>query len=342
MTHTVSVIATVKNEGRSVDRLLDSLAAQSRLPDEVVIVDGGSTDDTRDILEQHAQSGRLPIRILVREGSNIAEGRNAAVVEASGDLIATTDAGVRLESTWLEELTRPFDEQADVGVVAGFFLPDPRSLFEVVMGATVLPALSDVDPATFLPSSRSVAYTREAWAAVGGYPEWLAYSEDVLFDLALRFRGYRFVFAPAARAHFRPRSSLRAFYAQYRNYASGDGAALLWTERHVIRYATYLVITPALAALALLHHPLWWVALVLGAVLYMRSAYRRLLPYLADRNWHQKLYALLLVPIIRVVGDVAKMAGYPLGLRQGLRNRDRIKAYLGPNARLRGVFPFRS
>ena len=342
MSYAVSVIATVKNEGASVGRLLDSLAAQTRSPDEVVIVDGGSTDDTLDVLEEHAARQRLPLRVLVCEGSNIAQGRNVAIAAADGDLIATTDAGVRLEATWLQELIRPFEEQEGVDVVAGFFIPDPRSLFEIVMGATVLPSLRDVDPATFLPSSRSVAYKKEAWASVGGYPEWLAYSEDVLFDLALRFRGRRFAFAPSASVRFRPRSSLRAFWRQYRNYASGDGTALLWTERHLIRYATYLVALPVLVILALVHHPLWWLLLATGALLYMCSPYRRLLPHLAPLPWSRRLYALLLVPTIRMTGDLAKMVGYPRGLARGLRNRERIKAYLGPNARLRGVFPFRS
>ena len=65
------------------------------------------------------------------------------------------------------------------------------------MSGTVLPAMDDIDPQTFLPSSRSIAFTKEAWAAVGGYPEWLDYCEDLLFDLALRDR-YSFAFAPAA------------------------------------------------------------------------------------------------------------------------------------------------
>ena len=108
------------------------------------------------------------------------------------------------------------------------------------MGATVLPAREDVSPERFLPSSRSVAFRKAAWAAAGGYPEWLDYSEDLVFDLALKARGCRFVFVPQALAYFRPRGSLRAFYLQYYRYARGDGKADLWRKRHAIRYATYL------------------------------------------------------------------------------------------------------
>ena len=102
----------------------------------------------------------------------------------------------------------------------------------------------DIAPQAFLPSSRSVAFRKSAWAAVGGYPEWLEHSEDLVFDKALRERFGPFAFAPEAVAYFRPRPSLRAFYRQYHAYARGDGKANLWPRRHAIRYATYLIGLP--------------------------------------------------------------------------------------------------
>src|SRR5438046_660918 len=128
-------------------------------------------------------------------------------------------------------------------VVSGFFVPEPQSTFELAMGATVLPRVSEIDPERFLPSSRSIAFTKAAWQAVGGYPEWLDYCEDLVFDFALRRRG-AFAFAPAALVHFRPRGSLRSFFRQYYLYARGDGKAGLWPWRHAMRYATYLFALP--------------------------------------------------------------------------------------------------
>jgi glycosyltransferase involved in cell wall biosynthesis len=55
----ISVIVTVLNEGPAICRLLDSLAAQTRQPHEVVIVDGGSTDDTLATLQAYADQGCL-------------------------------------------------------------------------------------------------------------------------------------------------------------------------------------------------------------------------------------------------------------------------------------------
>ena len=315
----VSVIVTVKNEASSIGNLLNSLQAQTRLPSEVVIVDGGSTDGTVERINLYRH--KLPIKLLIQEGSNISQGRNAAIAAATGGIIASTDAGVRLVPHWLAELTRPLEEDGSLDVVSGSFLPEPQTVFETAMGATVLPILADIKPDHFLPSSRSVAFRKEAWATLGGYPEWLDYCEDLVFDFALRDAGCKFSFAPQALAHFRPRSNLSAFWHQYFRYARGDGKADLWRKRHAIRYVTYLLVGPLLIVLGLVHHPLWWLVLLSGIAAYLWSPYRRLWPMTKRFSWRDRVKAILWVPIIRVWGDVAKMAGYPVGVLWRMRHK---------------------
>jgi glycosyltransferase involved in cell wall biosynthesis len=314
----VSVVVTVKNEASAIHGLLDSLRSQTVPPSEVVIVDGGSTDGTVQRVESYRP--RLPLKLLIREGTNISQGRNEAIRASRGQIIASTDAGVRLVSNWLEELTRPLENDPSLDVVSGFFLPDPQTIFERAMGATVLPVESDVDPKRFLPSSRSVAFRREAWQEVGGYPEWLDFCEDLVFDFALRGAGRRFLFAPRAVAYFRPRGSLGAFGRQYYQYARGDGKADLWRKRHAIRYLTYLVGIPLVVTLGVVEHPLWWTLLLFGAAGYLWTPYRRLRPMLRDLSLPDRIKAVLWVPIIRFWGDVAKMVGYPLGLLWRIRH----------------------
>ncbi len=322
----VSVIATVLNEKDAVERLLKSLEIQTRRPDEVVIADGGSTDGTFAILTAWLSAKALPLRVLKKPGANISAGRNAAIAAATGDVIASADAGVRLEPDWLEKLVAPFEDEGGdrfVAVVSGWFAANPQSWFETAMGATVLPNLSDVKADEFLPSSRSVAFRRVAWEACGGYPEWLDYCEDLVFDLRLRAFYGPFPFVPQALVHFRPRSSLRAFFRQYYHYARGDGKADLWRKRHAIRYLTYLVAGPLLVALALFHSPWWWLAVAAGLGIYLAAPYRRLGPMLAPLRPIDRLKAVLVVPVIRVVGDLAKMVGYPAGVVWRWRNRHR-------------------
>ena len=314
----VSVIATVKNEGPALQPLLESLCAQTRLPDEVVFCDGGSTDGTLDILDSYRP--RLPLRVVHADGSNISQGRNKAIASAAGPIIAATDAGVILSPDWLAELARPIEDDGAV-VVSGWFEADAHTQFEVAMGATVLPQLSDVNAAKFLPSSRSIAFMKYAWQEVGGYPEWLDYSEDLIFDLALKRRYGQFTFAPQAVAHFRPRGDMRAFARQYYLYARGDGKANLWPKRHAIRYLTYLVGLPLIGGLIRTGRASGWLMLLLGGSVYCRRPAQRLWPRTDGWPTAARARTLALIPLIRFVGDIAKMLGYPVGRYWRYKNR---------------------
>jgi glycosyltransferase involved in cell wall biosynthesis len=316
----VSVVVTVLNEAKSVPRLLDSLAAQTRQPDEVIVCDGGSTDGTLPLL--HAED-RFRLRVLRRRGANISQGRNMAISAAIGDIIAVTDAGVRLDPHWLERIVSPLEDERG-RIAAGFFRPDPRSVFETAMGATILPELRDIRPERFLPSSRSVAFCKSAWKEVGGYPEWLDYCEDLIFDFRLRFQYGPFVFVPEALVYFRPRPNLRAFFLQYYRYARGDGKADLWRLRHAIRYLTYLVALPVIAVAGVVGNASWWALTLMAIPGMLWVPWRRLLGLWHGMTHLQKLRAALWVPIIRVTGDVAKMIGYPVGLWWRWQHRAQI------------------
>jgi glycosyltransferase involved in cell wall biosynthesis len=311
----VSLCLTVLNEEETVDALFRSLLAGTRLPDEVIVADGGSRDGTLRRLAAYAD--RLPLTVLSVPGP-ISVGRNAAIRRARGEIIAVTDAGVRLAPEWLAELVAAIDQGADVA--AGFFLPDPRTTFEVAMGATVLPEPGEIDPPRFLPSSRSIAFRRQVWEQVGGYPEWLDYCEDLIFDLCYRSSGARQQWVPSAVAYFRPRSSLGAFWLQYYRYARGDGKAGLFAHRHAIRYATYLGLLPLLLLAGRRWRPAWC-ALALAALAYLRTPFRRYARQSRHLRPGPRVAGLLLIPLIRLTGDLAKMTGYPVGVLWRWRQR---------------------
>lgn len=311
----VSLIVTVRNEEETVGELLDSMLRQSRRPDEVVINDCGCTDRTMEIVRSYAD--RLPL-VTTAGGTNIPQGRNTAIRAAAGPLIACTDAGLWLEPCWLEAIVAPL-EDGSADLVAGFFRADPRSPFETVLGAVAYPTLEEIRPERFLPAGQSMAFTREAWEAVGGFPEEQPYCEDLVFARRLLARGYRLTFAPRAVVRFRPRSSLGAFFQQYEHYAYGDGLAGLWPLRHLLRYGSYTVGLLLLAGGAV--QPYLWALLALGAALYWQRYYRRLSAVWRTLPGTWRALALGLVPTIRLVGDVAKMVGYPRGVWERRRAR---------------------
>ncbi|MHB9032685.1 MAG: glycosyltransferase [Anaerolineae bacterium] len=313
MSYSISVIATVLNEAHVIDHLVDSLMTQTRLPDEIVIVDGGSSDGTQAQLAQWQEKSLVPLRVIEAPGCNIAQGRNAAINAAQGDIIAVTDAGVRLPVEWLANLIAPFESPQPPQVVSGFFRADPHSLFERVVGAITLPRLSEINPAKFLPSSRSVAFKRSAWQHVEGYPEWLDYCEDLVFDFALQDAGLAFAFAPEALAWFRPRPNLSSFYRQYYRYSRGDGKANLYLYRHLLRYTVYFGLLVSIV-LAFAVHPVFLVITAITLALILGRSLRRIIPELRHLTWMDRLNALLWLPIITFTGDAAKMIGYPAGV----------------------------
>ena len=308
----VALIVTVLNEERSIDALLSGMLAQQRLPDEIIIVDGGSSDRTWERLLVWQQQSSIPLHILRSPGSNIAAGRNQAIRASQSDIIAVTDAGVRLPEEWLQRLITPLNQPDPPDVACGFFAADPQTLFERVLGAITLPRENEIKSGRFMPSSRSVAFRHSAWEAVGGYPEWLDYCEDLVFDFALQDAGYRFQFVPDALVWFRPRPNPRSFYRQYYRYSRGDGKAGLYVWRHLLRYAIYLLMLASVLA-ALLAHPIFWAVTALALAAILGRALRRMLPELRRMQWQSALRALLWWPVIVLTGDAAKMLGYPVG-----------------------------
>jgi len=257
----VSVICTVKNEEETILDWLESLEKQSRLPDEVIIVDGGSTDRTVVLIKEFMRKSRLNIRLIIAPGANIAQGRNIAIENSIYDIIASTDAGCKLHPHWSENLVKPFEEDPSVDVVSGVYLPWYENEFQEVAGYVIFPEVDELDPQSFLPSGRSVAFKREAWKRVGGYPECLHTAEDTLFDLKLKKLGMRFVLAKNAIVYWKLRKNLRKIFKQHFDYAKGNGEALIHVRNPVIIYSSLLLIL--ILAIFFGSNPWYWIIVVL-------------------------------------------------------------------------------
>ena len=298
----ISLISTVKNCADGADEFLASLAAQTRRPDEVIVVDGGSTDGTAERFERDEA-----ITLIREPGANISRGRNIALRAASHDLIAVTDADCVLEQGWLAAIVAPLEAGADVSM--GFYAPVTDSFFQTCMAAVNLPMdAAEVDPATFMPSARSVAYRRDAIEMAGGYPEWLAIGEDMWVNHRWRERGLDLRFAPDAVVHWRLRSGVRDTWMQYFRYARGDAQAGMYPERHALRYGVYA--GAALAARS--KRTLPELVALAGAAAYARTPIRRAWRRFDDPG--QRARATVVVPALMVWIDTAKMAGYAAGL----------------------------
>jgi len=296
----VVLIVTVRNEAGTIGPLLDSVLGGTRVPEEIVIADGGSTDGTWDLLR--ARSTSDPRVRAVQAPGNRSVGRNAAVSASRSPIVACADAGVEVDREWLERITRPFADEPGTDVVAGFYLPVGGTPFERAAGIISAPSLREVDPARFLPSTRSVAFRRTAWERVGGFDESLAHNEDTPFALALKRSGARFVFAPTAVVRWRPRGDLASFFRQHRRFGFGDGESRVQGSFYA-RLAAKYVIGALLFAGGFFYRVCWWLLLV-GASLFAAAQTRRGSGRLGT------LERVMRVPFLKIVYDMAYLSGY--------------------------------
>ena len=306
---TVAVCATVLNEARDAQALAESLRSQRRTPDELVIVDGGSSDGTAGILRE-ALDGMDGVQVIEAPGSNISAGRNLAARSVTSDLIAFTDAGISRSADWLDALVQAAERAPLAAGAFGYILAAPGNPVETAIGAVGLPFAREIDPAHYPPSGGSVLLRRQWFDQVGGFPEWLDYGEDLWLDRRVWAEGGWFVHAPGADVWNRPRSSLPAFFRQYFHYAWGDGRDGMLGKRHAARFAAYAV------GLSLARRPTWARAalLVFLGYRYLRRPITR-----AQGLPGGGPAAPALVPLVRVVGDAAKMLGYAAGCWRRLR-----------------------
>jgi glycosyltransferase involved in cell wall biosynthesis len=222
----ISFICTVLNEEKTIASFLESLAKQTMKPDEVVIADGGSKDETVKIIEScRARLKNLDLIVSQKVKLNRSEGRNQAIQAASGEIIAASDIGCTLKENWLEEIFKPFKKNKKIEVVAGFYLPTGNSLLQKLAGELTSVTLKKINPETFLPSSRSIAFKKSAWSEVGEYPEDLNYCEDLVFALRLKKAGKIFAFSTKAIVFWPQKRSLLGMLRQFFNYSTGDGMA---------------------------------------------------------------------------------------------------------------------
>lgn len=226
----VSVISTVLNEAQEIERLIASLMAQTLPPAEVIIVDGGSADGTWERLQaaKALYANLIPVRDescqLSRSAGPIARGRNVAIAAASSSVIACADAGCTYDRDWLENLTASIRSgEAEYAVGGSCIDPEHRTIWDIA-SAAFLGVKLRADAKTKSCTARSMAFRKEVWQQVGGFPEDIFFGEDTVFDLKARA-----LVAPAfverAKAFYQPRHTLLSALERLARYSVSDGVA---------------------------------------------------------------------------------------------------------------------
>jgi glycosyltransferase involved in cell wall biosynthesis len=307
----ISVVVPVRNEEDSIRALLEGLLSQTLPPNEIVITDGGSVDQTRAIIEEFIQHG-APVRLLTDNDSLPGRSRNIGVRNARNDWIAFIDAGIRPTTSWLQSLADKVINQPDAEVVYGSYEPITDSFFEECAAIAYIPPPTNTDEGPVRPYSIvSALMPKKAWEQAGGFPEHLRSAEDLLFMNRVEAAGFRIVRAPAAVVHWSIQPGLWKTFRRFVVYARNNIRAGLWKNWQAAilqRYAILLVLAlPAffLGARWLVVPVALWIGLLSARAL--RALWQNRICYPAGRLRNCFRF-MVIVPILATL-DLATFVG---------------------------------
>ena len=123
----VSIVIPTRNRSKALHNCLDSLVRQTYTDFEVIVVDGGSTDHTVEVVQEAKR--KLRIELVTMRGGLVPK-MNEGLCRARGEFFVRVDDDVVTEPDWLDAVVATFDESALVGGVTGpTIIPKGRGSF---------------------------------------------------------------------------------------------------------------------------------------------------------------------------------------------------------------------
>lgn len=316
----VAFITTVLNEEKNILLLLRSILSQSRRPDEVIIVDGGSEDDTLRVIKDwiskiRSEDFKKKIKVLVRKG-NRSVGRNEAIKRAQSEIIVSSDAGCILDKNWTRNITKPFYRES-VDVVAGYYKGFTKSVFEKSLIPYVLVMPDKLKTDNFLPAGRSMAFRKSIWDKVGRFPQTLSHNEDFVFARSLKKTGTKIVFKKNAFVYFVPRENFLSAFSMFFKFAMGDAESGILRPKVVLVFVRYTIL-----AWLLIYVYFFKLFFILETIFYI------LILYIGWSIWKNYRYvkdreAFIYLPLIQITSDLAVLSGTTWGFLKELWDTQR-------------------
>ncbi len=305
----ISFVATVFNEESTIGRFVKSLLSQSRMPDEIVIADGGSTDATVEVIKNYKSRIKktgVRFKLLIKKG-NRAVGRNEAIKNASNEIIVCSDAGCILDKDWIKNITEPFKKQ-NTDVVAGYYRGLSKTTFEKCLIPYVLVMPDKINADNFLPATRSMAFRKFVWENAGRFNERYSHNEDYVFAKRLKKINASIVFVKNAIVYWLPRTNIKDAFTMFYRFAKGDAESRILRPKVKFIFLRYFLFVTLTLFFLILKSYILLNILYFMVTIYILWSIAKNFKYVND--WR----AFLFLPLIQITSDIAVMVGTIKGI----------------------------
>lgn len=282
----VSAIIVVRNEEEYIQKSLSSLLNQDYPKEnyELLLVDGMSTDRTREIIEETIKEKKetLQIRIFENPKKNLASGWNMAIKEAVGEYVIRIDAHAEARPDFIRKSVETMQKVGDAVCVGGRLTT--QSIDE--KGETISKVLSSPfgignskfrysNTAQYVDTVAFGLYKKEIFTQVGYFDESLQRNQDNNMHARIRQAGGKFYFNPEIECTYYSRNKVKKMMKQ--GFLNGKWNMVVLKQnksslslRHVI--PLMFVLSLILLGLLGIIHPIFWYGLVLELVMYFVCA----------------------------------------------------------------------
>ncbi len=224
-TPTVAIIVPCWNEEATVALTCDSLLALEYPKEklEIILVDDGSTDGTREVLARFAEHPQM--RIIHKENGGKHTALNAGIAATRAELVGCLDADSFVEANALREIVACFDNPKVVATTAAMSVHKPKNILqhmqnaEYIFGITLRHAFASVNGLYVTPGPFSF-YKREIMEKLGGF-RYGHQTEDMEMALRIQHAGYEIENAPRARVYTKAPSTIAKLMNQRTRWISG-------------------------------------------------------------------------------------------------------------------------
>ena len=225
----------IRNESEFIERSLGAVLGQDYPQDkmEVLIADGMSTDNTRDVIAQLIGGQSIPVTVLDNPGRIVPTAMNAAIRKARGEIIVRVDGHAVLQPDYVRlcvesliatgaDCVGGVVESRGIGYVGEAIAVAMASRFGV--GGSGFRTTSDTGKPMLTDTVPFGAFRRDVFERVGLFNEKMVRHQDYEFNYRLRRHGGRILLLPTARAIYFVRSTLSGLLKQYWQYGVWKGS----------------------------------------------------------------------------------------------------------------------